>query len=434
MKLRPFELSLVIFFASLGVIALYLLSSYESEKDVAEQQLNAVGQVDVWGTIPAEGINQMLSTLAPEKPIFSHIKYTYHSQDQFDSNLRDALADGNGPDLILVSHEDLANLRNRIEPVSYKDFPARDVKDRYLDGAQIFALSDGLYAYPIAVDPIMMYWNKDNLTTKSFLTPPKTWEVLVNTMFPELIERADDRTIKHSVLAMGEYSNIRNSFGIISALLLQGGTKGVIESGSYSIQLHSSESGGGDPLRAAADFYTRFSKPGNSLYSWNRSLPGDRQQFISGDLTFYFGYGSEAKEIERTNPNLSFDIAEIPQGEGATVRRTYGKIYGLSLLKASDNVNGAAMAMQALATDAVADQIAISSNLVPAYRNSVAKGSNDTYGRVTYKSAAVAYGWLNPEINATNNIFKIMVEDINENRADVDRAVADVGNRLKSEY
>ncbi len=66
-----------------------------------------------------------------------------------------------------------------------------------------------------------------------------------------------------------------------------------------------------------ADFYTRFARPDNTLYSWNRSFSSDRDRFVSGDLALYFGYGSEGKELERLNPNLNFDIAEVPQGATA---------------------------------------------------------------------------------------------------------------------
>ncbi len=435
MKMRPFDLALAIFFAALGALALFLMATYEGEKEIETEILDAVGTVDIWGTLPSDIVGNLFRDLSKEQPIFSKITYSYVSQNQFDNTLRDALADGGGPDLILVSHEELVNLRNRIQPISYEVFPAVDVRSIYIDGAQIFALKDGMYGYPLAVDPLMMYWNKDVLTTNEFLTPPKTWEVMINTMFPELIERDFDRTIKHSVVAMGEYGNVRSSFGVISALILQSGSKGVRDTGNgYSVELTLSETGSDNPLRATADFYTRFSKPSNSLYSWNRSLPEDRQRFTSGDLSFYFGYGSEGREIERINPNLNFDIAEIPQGEGATVRRTYGKFYALSLLKASDNASGAAVVMQTISNPAVADQIAIRSNMVPAFRSSVSSGSNDTYGRITYKSAAVAFGWLNPDINKTNDIFKTMVEDINENRQTVDGATSDLVGRLKGEY
>ena len=437
MKLRPFELALVIIFVILGVIALFLLSTFDgSSKKDAENPLALVGEVKIWGTMPAEGVDNFLRTQLELDDSFSQVSYSYFSPTEFDDALLRAIADGVGPDLLLVSQEKLVEMRRRIQPISYESFPVRDIKDKYVDGAQIFALSDGLYGFPIAVDPLMMYWNRDILATEGFLEAPRTWESLVNNMFPKLIKRNFDRTIKRSVVAMGEYGNVRNAFGVISALFIQGGSQRVIEdkNGTYLIKLQQAENDDSDPLRAAADFYTRFSKPSNTLYSWNRAFDQDRQQFIAGDLALYFGYASEGVQIERSNPNLNFDIAEIPQGSSATKRRTYGRFYALSLLRSSDNQAGAILLMQNLGGIDLSEKIAIASNMVPAQRSWVTLGSNDNFGRMSYQSASIAVGWLNPNLVVADNIFRTMTQDINENRSDVSAATADASSRLKNEY
>lgn len=436
MKLRPFELVMIVVFGGLAALSLFILATYKPEPDPGVVLASQVGQITVWGTIPAAQINNLLVEKTEEIPVFKQITYKYVNPLELSVKLTEAISYERGPDLILASHENLAALRGRIYPFPYdKSTQLVDIRSKYLDGAQIFALSDGLYGYPIAIDPMVMYWNKDILTTEGYLEPPKTWEKLVNDMFPTLIQRDFDRTIRRSVVSMGEYTNVRNAFGKLSMLMLQGGTKGVTENGKeYSIQLSVSSHGAGNPIRSATDFYTRFSKSSNTQYSWNRSLPEDRSQFIAGDLVFYFGYASEAGEIERANPNLNFDIAEVPQGAEATVRRTYGKIYGLSVLKSSDNISGAAAVMSVLAGSAIAGEIATRNNLVPAYRAAVMAGSNDIYGRIAYKTAPITFGWLNPDRNATDEIFGTMIKDINENRRDVDGATGDALSKLKSNY
>ena len=436
MKLRPFELALVIIFIVLAIASLIILSNYSPDPDLDEGEVAIVGPVQIWGTLSQESLDAVLIELTDESDQYVNVSYRYINPDSFDSTLLNALADNRGPDVILVSHERLVDMKRRIQPLSYESFPLRDIRNLYLDGAEIFALNDGLYAYPIAVDPLMMYWNRDILGTQGFLEAPKTWESLVNSVFPKVIERSFDRSIQRSVVAMGGYGNIRNSFGIISALLAQGGSMGIAQDdkGRFIVQIQNSVNGTGDPLRAAADFYTRFSQPSNTLYSWNRSFGEDRQQFVSEDLALYFGYASEGRIIERINPNLNFDIAEIPQGANSTVRRTYGKFYGLSLLSSSDNFNGAIGVMNNFASPQIADNIAISSNMVPVYRSSVSQGSNDNYGRVAYMSASIALGWLNPNFEQAEVIFETMTRDINENVRDIDGATSDVANRLRNEY
>lgn len=436
MKLRPFELALVIVFIGLALLALIMLSTFKPKPKTNDGEQPIVGYVSIWGTLPADVINSIIIDLGNKNDAYKKVSYKYYSPDEFDNILVNALADGTGPDLILASQEKLVEMRKRIKPVSYESFPIRNIRDQYLDGAQIFALNDGLYGYPIAVDPLMMYWNRDIFANKELLSAPATWEDLVNSVFPKLIERESDRTIIQSVVAMGEYDNVRNAFGVLSTLLIQGGseTVKVDSNGRYQVKLQMSESGKGDPLRAAADFYTRFSKPSNALYSWNRSFEDDRLEFIAENLAIYFGYGSEGKQLEKLNPNFNFDIAEMPQGAEATVRRTYGKFYAISLLKSSDNMSSASAVMANLAGATLASEIAIKSNMVPAYRSSVLQGSNDTYGRLNYKSATVALGWLNPDLTASNKVFSTMTQDINENRRDLDSAVLDASKRLGNEY
>lgn len=436
MKLRPFELALVIIFTLLFIAALFLMSTHKNSPDAASSGLDGyIGVVEIWGTMPSYGIEPILLDLQNEDERYEFVTYRYIQADNFDGELLAALADNEGPDLILTSHEKLVDMRKRIQPVSYDSFPLPDIQNLYIDGASIFAMSDGLYAYPIAVDPLMIYWNKDIIATEGFLGAPVTWEEFVNTMFPKLIKRDFSRTIERGVIAMGEYSNVRNAFGVISALMIQGGTEGVIEDkfNGYSIKIRSSVSGD-DPLMAAADFYTRFSKPSNALYSWNRSFEEDRSEFVAGNLAFYFGYGSEALLLEKLNPNLSFGIAEIPQGEAATVRRTYAKFYGLSTLRSSDNQAGAAKVMFSLGGPSIAPKIAVSCSMVPAHRSAVLTGSNDVYGRITYQSTLIARGWLNPKLSGADEAFRIMTEDINENRRKISGAVGDTVNRIESAY
>jgi ABC-type glycerol-3-phosphate transport system substrate-binding protein len=311
----------------------------------------------------------------------------------------------------------------------------RDVRDRYVEGAQIFALSDGMYALPIAVDPMVLFWNRDILATEGFLVAPRTWEELINVQFNDLIQRDFDRTIRRGVVAMGEYNNVRNAFGLVSLLLVQAGSQGVVDGArGYEIKLSQSIADASNPIRTVADFYTRFSKPANTLYSWNRSFNEDRAAFIGEDLVFYFGYASEGPVIERLNPNLNFDISEVPQGGVANVRRTYGRFYGLSLLRTTDNAAGAYSVMSTLATANIAEQIALNSDLTPVTRQIVAAGSNSTYGRISYQSAAIAYGWLNPDPDDTDDIFATMMQDINENRGTVDKATRDALGRLELAY
>lgn len=234
---------------------------------------------------------------------------------------------------------------------------------------------------------------------------------------------------------MGEYTNIKNSFPILSMLLIQSGSNLVGESGSqYRVNLNTSAGSTAAPLTTALTFFTSFSNVNNSLYGWNRSLSLDRDMFLREDLALYFGFGSEGRELEAKNPNLSFDIAEVPQGENVVNKRTYGNFYGLFVLKAAKNKSGAYTVMNTLGEQQFAKRIADANNLAPVYRTSLQMGSNDVYGRVIYSSAFNTRAWLNPDPDRVRGVFTQSIEDISSNRRNITSVAGDTVARLQQIY
>ncbi|MFM2339623.1 MAG: hypothetical protein RLZZ360_259 [Candidatus Parcubacteria bacterium] len=433
MNLRPFELFLVLGFGLLGLLALGLLATYKPPADTTKV---ALGTVDIWGTLQEDAFYATLKPILETDPAYAAIRYTQKSESTFASEVLNALAEDRGPDLLLLPHEELVSYRSKIQPIPYDNFPERDFKNLYVDGAELWAMTDGIYGYPLMIDPLVMYWNRDILSSKNVLSAPKTWEAVVNDIVPTFVERDFNRNITLSPLAFGEYRNVTNANAILSMLTIQGGSQLVTEGsdGRYIVGLNQTPDRSRMPLESAATFYTNFASPSNPLYSWNRARPIDRDAFLSEDLILYFGKGNEAREIAAQNPNLNFDLAEVPQGAAATIRRTYGTFYGLSLLRSSDNKNGAYLAMQFIGGANFSQGMADRLGMAPAHRATLASGSSDTYGRIIYTAAVAARGWLSPTRSSVDNIFTQMVEDILANRRRPGDAAGDAVGRLSQEY
>ncbi len=436
MKLRPFELGLVITFGFLFLAALILLKTYDSESCAEEGTCtNIGGTVDIWGTLPPDSIENLLVEIKESDESFRGVSYRYVSSDNFDQTFLNALADQNPPDVILMSHEKMIEHRNRLQPIPYENYPIRDFRSQYIDGAEIFALKDGIYAFPIMVDPLMMFWNRDLLANKGLLNAPKTWEDLVSKYTPALTVRDFNRNIESSAVAMGEYGNIKNAFPLISMLLMQSDSSLVQEDNNqYQVVLDNTTAGGNGIFGKSLEFYTGFSNVNNSLYSWNRSFNLDRDSFLSEDLAIYFGFGSEGKDLEMKNPNLSFDIAEVPQSLNGGNKRTYGSFYGFFVPKTAKNKNGAFQVMQLLSNDANAKKLADGYNMAPVSRNSVSAGSNDVYGRIIYQSVPNTRGWLNPDLDRLNDTMNEEITDIGANRQSARDAASDISVRLGQIY
>ena len=160
----------------------------------------------------------------------------------------------------------------------------------------------------------------------------------------------------------------------------------------------------------------------------------ERDSFLSEDLAIYFGLGSEGKDLEIKNPNLSFDISEIPQNLNGGNKRTYGNFYGFFVPKTAKNKNGAFKVIQILTSDTNAKKIANNLNMAPVSRDLVTAGSNDVYGRIIYQSVPNARGWLNPDIDRLNDIMDEEITDVGANRQSSSNAASDILVRLGQIY
>lgn len=424
-NLRPFQIALLALFAILAVVGIILLSGYAPSDSEEEQAYG--DRVLIWGTLDAAVFRQVFDDIETQNKGFEVVEYRQIDQSTFNSVFVNAIAEGVPPDLVLLPSSELVKNRSKLLALSYDSVPLRSFKDTYVDAAEIFTRSDGVYALPLAVDPMVMYWNRDLFASNGLAQTPTSWEYIVSTVVPKITRRDNNRNILQSALAFGEVRNVRNAKEVLLLLALQSGSKMVYESnGQYVVEINTSAAGSGlPPLEAAVQFFTNFSNTNSSLYSWNRSQTLDRNAFASGDLALYMGYGSEASSLQRQNPNLNFDVASVPQGASATIRRTYGEVYGFAIPKAASNPQGAYLAANVLTQAETSDALSSSFGLASARRDVIAEGSSNSFRQVVLNSALIARSWLDPNTEATDTIFQDMIEDVTSGRESLSVAVRD---------
>ena len=430
MNLRPFEIILIAVFGIAAIAGIAALSMYEPAK--TEEDVMFGDRVQVWGSVDSYTMNTLISEIGRSNDAFKVVRYTQIDARDFTGELLSAIAEGNSPDLIIMPHSSLVSLRSKLRPISYETLPERDFKDRYIDGAQIFMMQDGIYGIPLMVDPLVMYWNRDLFSSGGLANPPRTWEALVNETTPALTRSDEQLKITQSAVALGEYGNVEYAKEVLSMLLLQAGSTLVEESGTgYKITLNDTGSASLPPGNAVVTFYTQFVAPASLAYTWNRSMPPDRTQFLTGKLGMFFAPGSERDRIAKANPNLDFDIAQVPQGGGATVYRNYADFYAFAIPRASQNPQGARLAAEVLASPESARVVAEALDMAPVHRSLIQAGSNDTYERIIFASALIARGWLDPSPRETDEIFRYLIEEVSSGRARVEGAISDAVGKIR---
>ncbi len=432
-QLRPFQIVLIGIFIFTAIVSLFIIANWRG--DNAEHENLYGTKVEIWGPLSAEVFQKVISEQTDEDKNFSAVSYRWINAGTFELELLNAIAEGRSPDLIVLPHDDLVRYRSKLVAIAPEQFPERFFEDTYIEGAGIFKLSDGIYAQPFAVDPLMMYWNRDLFSRGGIVNPPTTWEILKTQTAPTLTERLSNLDIVRSAVALGEYQNIRNAKAIILLLALQSGSSLVTESKrDYNLVLDTASRAGTKPLTSAFGFFTEFSNRLLPTYSWSRALPEDRQFFLSGDLGIYFGFGSEAIEIQNLNPNLNFDLAVPPQGDGATILRNYGRFYGFAVPRTAANKNGALAAARVLSGERWADVLTRELNLAPVHKSLVATSGKGPFRQVIVSAALTARGWLDPHPENSAVIFKTVTEAITSGRQRVGKAVAEGLKKLKLEY
>jgi ABC-type glycerol-3-phosphate transport system substrate-binding protein len=429
-NIRPFQIVLIGGFAALAILGLIFFSVYQSSVDRDERSYGA--RVVIWGTLPRDAFRTVFNEVTANDKDFQVVEYVEKDLRTFDLELLTAIAEGRSPDLIVLRSDAIVAHRGKLRGISYETVPERTFKDTYIDGAEIYLLSDGVYGLPFAVDPMVMYWNRDIFSSSGLATPPRTWEELVAITEPAITEVDASLGITRSALGFGEYANIRNAKNILSLLFLQSGTEIVTEAkDGYQITLEETRRGGIPPADASLSFYTQFANPAGTEYTWNRALPQDRQEFASGDLALYFGLGSEYRAIDAANPNLNFDVTQVPQGSGATIKRGFGAFYAFAIPRASGNAQGAWQAARVLSGQATSAALAEYLDLAPVHRSEIGKGSSDPYRQTLYTAALTARAWLDPDPAGSENVFKTMIEDVTSGRTRVSDAVDDAVDRLQ---
>ena len=396
-----------------------------------------IGEVELWGTLSeskvqqwlrestrAEGVNLDLSKL---------VKYKKIDSENYDEAIIEALATGEGPDLFFLAQDKIIRFRDKIRIIPFDNYSERKFKNEFVEEGELYLGEEGIYGLPLTIDPMITYWNRSMFSSAGIAQPPELWEE-VYSMSEQLSQTQNNSDLTQSAVALGEYGNIKHAKEILSATILQAGSPIVKETtnGQFVGVLSQNDySSGPNPSVTALRFYTQFSNPSKSVYSWNSSMDEARKEFLAEDLAIYFGFSSELETIRRANPNLNFDIAQFPKrGENSAI--TFGKMQALSISRNAQNLGGALKIANVLTGQVASAKLAEIMNLAPPRRDLLSKEAPRAYKDVFYKAALRADAWLDPNPKKTEEIFATMIDSVISGRRSVGGAVGLADSQIKN--
>lgn len=418
-----FQIIIVVVFLMLAILGVLVFSGAIPLGSDSENL--GQGTVVMWGTVRTAVMAPLVEDFNQAHPNFV-VQYVEKNPTTFDQDLLEAIASNQGPDMFFLTDDLAFRYANKIIVIPYQSFPVASFKSTFASAGEVFLASNGILAFPILIDPLVMYYNRSMLDANGIVNPPTLWDEFM-AVATNLTKRDEANKVLKSGAALGHYSNVAHAKDILATLFMQTGNPIVAEREGNRVSTLDDPS---YDLTSGLQFYSDFANPAKSNYSWNKSFPVSTSAFSREDLAFYFGYASEFTSLVNQNPNQNFAVAPVPQIKGANFKLTGAKVTGIAISSFSRNYNTAFIAASGMATSDFAKSLAEALLIAPARRDLLGNKPNDPYSPTFYNSALYARSWFDPSDKDTNDIFRGMIDGVISGSLSTREAINDASDRL----
>ena len=393
------------------------------------------------GLIAAFKNDQLMQERSPKDVAIEYRKFEY---EDYEKSLRDAWSRGQGPDIFLIHNTWLPNYQEYITP-----YPQADKDDMNFDlykqsfmsvATYDFTRGGQIYAAPLSIDTLALYYNKDileeyyreNPSESNILEPPTTWSDFIDRV--GVVTKKDEwGNLQRAGAAMGTANNINRSTDILYLIMLQTGTQMVSDDFTKAEFAKTTTADGSvyNPGERSLEFYTDFANPKKKIFTWNRQKDYSIDEFAEGDVAMMLGYSYLIGSLEKKSPNLNYGIAPAPQLAQAQKPLNYANYWGLSVPRfskdtktawdfikfASERENVATYLSSTKRPTARADLVTWQEQEMPELATFIRQGLS-------------AKSWYQANPDAIEKIFLEMIEKINYNSSTISRAINDAAKEV----
>ncbi len=337
--------------------------------------------LEMWGVIDDANVYQPIIDLYRKSHPNVQITYRRLRLEEYEQKMLEGFADDRGPDVFLIHNDWTGKYLSKIQPMpkttrigqrtvsgtfgsdtswtmvdeptitlaNYRSQFADAVAQDTIRKVGLVApqpgvpsdIQDRIVGVPVSVDTLGMYYNKDLLNKAGILEPATNW-VDFQSQVQKIVKLDQDGTsFAQMAVAMGTANNISRAVDILTALMIQNGTRMANDAGLPSFQLTPPELANSrqePPSYSALSFYTDFANPNKATYTWNALQPEALDAFIQGKTAFYFGYSYDLPTIRARAPKLSLGIAKLPQ-VSETAEKNIANYWFWTVAKKSKNTD-----------------------------------------------------------------------------------------------
>jgi multiple sugar transport system substrate-binding protein len=374
------------------------------------------------------------------------IRYVKKDIVTYEDELIRALAAGNGPDIFSIHNDWLPQHWDKITPAPSAIFTEKQFKDTFLDVVGTDFFKEGkVYAAPLSVDALALYYNKDILNSAGYPEPPKTWEE-VKSAVQKISKQDVNGDFTYSGVAMGLASNVNRAVDVLNLLMLQNGTdfyNSVTGAVGFDQPKDAEEGGKYNPSAVALEFYTQFADPAKRTYTWNAKANNSVDAFSQNKLGMMLSYAYMRERIIQKSPSLNWDVAPVPQITKDGLKYNIANYWGEAVAKTKnwEATNPEKLDSKQLAAWNFIKFITSKENLdkyyakkkLPASRKDMIQDQlNDTEIGVFADGALTAKSVFKPDANLFEGAFITMIEDVVLRGYKPVDAVTNAANKLRA--
>lgn len=273
------------------------------------------------------------------------INYRKMRLEEYERELLNALAEDRGPDILSIHNTWVRSYQSKLLPAPasvnlafreiqgiqknqvwvQKTLPvinASQVKNQFVDqvgrdvvipGEAGGKVVDQLWGLPLAMDTMVLYYNKDVLNASGVPTPAANWAEFQDHV--KRLTRYDEQgKLVKPAAGIGTSRNVERSFDLLSLLMMQNGAQMTDANGTPTFnRMPANLNREITPAVEALIFYTDFANPSKEVFTWDDTQPNSYDAFITGKTGYFFGYAYHLPRIRASAPRLNFGVAPIPQ-------------------------------------------------------------------------------------------------------------------------
>lgn len=337
----------------------------------------------------------------------------FNDVGDYEETLIDALATGSGPDVFMVPNASLQKYANKIYPAPQSLLSLIRLRALFPEIVEKkFFRSGRVYALPVSIDTLALYYNKNVFNQIAVIDPPQTWSE-IESLVPKLTSESSG--LKTWPIALGAVNNVNNASNIVESLMIK---EGNISEDKANLTYGSN----------AIEYYTSFARAGSPLYAWDETLPFSVDAFAQGRVAMILDYGASMKEIQRRSRDLNFRVAEYPKNKNPM---PYGKMWGFAV-SAQSRIPALAwdFIMRMTTNPDVAESYFLENGEPPALSSVIKKYLDDPDWGVFAKQALTAVSWRKIDDvrmdEALNNAIQSVLSGENARKA-LEAAEAEYG-------